>query len=830
MVGFVRNLCAQSYRGSNVFLRRFGSQINPSPLRPKIEFPLNPGPNHTAKPFAKGRSFSSQPKSTTSIRMRVLAPILGLAASGMIIYLYSSQQKLKAKLDEAEAALNKDKLSKEPKETLTFEQLKEIGSKLGVPFSGENNPSAEVIAFYQQACFQAAFQACLDGKWNDSILPIQHLLQHLRDRWGRTLFLYAVSLGKEDCVIEFLTRNLYLFVHQTDFEGNNGLHYAASNGYRFVETLLKHFFVNGTNDKGQTPLHQAILKGHRHIVELLLWHGANRNLLVEDKGIKQTAVALAVSCGESECLDVLLQGNEKEIQKALSIHMMDVGSLLHLAIRFRQPKILLTLAGDLHLYTKGLLSSKDSEGRTPLQLACFLGDLEALNILWNMDGIDVNAKDDQGRTCVHWAALGAQGKVIEVLADKGVPLEVGDSNGQTATNLLQKNISDAKNATCLAILRNCIEKKPRVENSPPNFVENPAENIVICGGGSNGIAHIGALKGLKKHHALDEVVRVAGTSAGATVAALYAIGYTPEELESELSNVDMDSFLDYSDPIVNASFRQGKFDLFVTILKEYWGGGKALTTNPIARAEEFFRRIYTTTGLCEGKVFHDWIEKKIAEKYKKPNMTLGELHELARKDHKKYKDLHVYVTVLNTTGLPEVLCVNSEDRKFDNVVISHLIRASISIPFVFEPHTLYYIDPADLKRTAYTRSNSPKLVDGGLLRNAPWDAFDDNKFQSKEQWGMSSNRRTLGLLLVQQGEEDQAVGDVKNAKDLIYSILRTFYHAEQILSASYPHNAHRILKIPIKRVPLTQFKLPPAKNKEFIQDSENAVDGFFLKP
>lgn len=53
--------------------------------------------------------------------------------------------------------------------------------------------------------------------------------------------------------------------------------------------------------------------------------------------------------------------------------------------------------------------------------------------------------------------------------------------------------------------------------------------VVLSGGGSKGVAHIGVLKALEENNI--PVDYVAGTSMGAIVGALYASGYTPEEIE-----------------------------------------------------------------------------------------------------------------------------------------------------------------------------------------------------------------------------------------------------------------------------------------------------------
>lgn len=58
---------------------------------------------------------------------------------------------------------------------------------------------------------------------------------------------------------------------------------------------------------------------------------------------------------------------------------------------------------------------------------------------------------------------------------------------------------------------------------------NPKIALVLSGGGSRGIAHIGVLKILNKENI--PISCISGTSVGALVGGLYCIGYTPEELE-----------------------------------------------------------------------------------------------------------------------------------------------------------------------------------------------------------------------------------------------------------------------------------------------------------
>lgn len=60
--------------------------------------------------------------------------------------------------------------------------------------------------------------------------------------------------------------------------------------------------------------------------------------------------------------------------------------------------------------------------------------------------------------------------------------------------------------------------------------------LVMSGGGARGLAHIGVIKALEENNI--PIDYVAGTSMGAIVASLYAMGYSPEEMEEIIASDD----------------------------------------------------------------------------------------------------------------------------------------------------------------------------------------------------------------------------------------------------------------------------------------------------
>ena len=76
------------------------------------------------------------------------------------------------------------------------------------------------------------------------------------------------------------------------------------------------------------------------------------------------------------------------------------------------------------------------------------------------------------------------------------------------------------------------------------------KNLVFEGGGVKGIAYVGALEVLEREGILKNIERVAGTSAGAMVAVLVALGYTPKEISDILWDINFKNFMDSSWGIV----------------------------------------------------------------------------------------------------------------------------------------------------------------------------------------------------------------------------------------------------------------------------------------
>lgn len=196
-------------------------------------------------------------------------------------------------------------------------------------------------------------------------------------------------------------------------------------------------------------------------------------------------------------------------------------------------------------------------------------------------------------------------------------------------------------------------------------------DAVFEGGGVKGIGIVGALCYLEDIGY--RVKRVAGTSAGAIIAALLAAGYTSYDIKSILMNFDFKRILDkdtiQSIPLVGAA------------------------------AGVIFEK-----GLYSGDYFEDWIDAL-----------------LEVKDIKKFKDVYkdgeFLLKIIATDITRKELLVLPDDLKKYNIDpmefdISKAVRMSISIPFFFKPVKLEY------------NNKFSYIVDGGVLSNFPVWIFD----------------------------------------------------------------------------------------------------------
>jgi len=735
-----------------------------------------------------------------------LLPLLITAIASFVLYQKSAV--------EAESVTDLDKL-----EVLT-QTL-----NLSLPNKNEGESFGDWYKRCEQFCFDQVFQLVLNQEWTLINRLDENALSHLTDKWNRSLLIATVQEASTASVHKLIEKRIALL--RRDEDGNTPLHIAAEMGRSDLIPKLSNLYHETTNKREETALHVAIKQGQIACIKALLNHGAKQTSCCKWNEKLLDPIALSVACGEREAFDTLVNNMAySDIQQEIK----GVGNLLHLAISTGKFPMLRHLLCEYD-ETKNLINKGDSDlKRSPLSLAAYLGDLEAIQFLIYEKKAATDTQDEEGRTAAHWAALGFQNEALELLGYLGVDLDRGTKKHLRPQDYLEKDSSEQAMLT-LNVLRNLISQQEGRGIQVPDFNFRQPENIVFQGGGPRGIVYVGALKSLKQKGMLNDIHRVAGTSAGAITASLLAVGYSPEEIERISINFDLRTLLDPTEAnkkLQEAAFKSAKSKsgnaILGHILKE---SVQEESVQDLIKLDPLrtYRKLSELEGLCEGEVFRLWIEERIREKTGKTHCTFGELQQLAEKKHPGAKSLYLYASRIDKK--PEIKCFSAEGDK--DVIISDAVRASMSIPGVFKPHTIHY--KKEGKRVTY--QNAEKYVDGGLLNNFPIDAFDSTAYQNnrlpKTAWlKETTNPHTLGIAIT--SEEDDSEVTVNGSKDLLMAIAGFYFKAEGLKQK--PFNKDRVIEIPIHGVGLLDFDLTDEKKAELIQAGFAAVDTSpkFAKP
>ena len=127
-------------------------------------------------------------------------------------------------------------------------------------------------------------------------------------------------------------------------------------------------------------------------------------------------------------------------------------------------------------------------------------------------------------------------------------------------------------------------------------VARPKIGLVLSGGGAKGAAHVAVLKVLEQQHI--PIDYIAGTSIGAYVGGLYALGYSAEDIEKIMFSTDWDK--GYSDiiPRQALSYRdKQQRDKYNVPLNLGYTDGKVTSPSGLIQGQTMSRLYRNSTGL-----------------------------------------------------------------------------------------------------------------------------------------------------------------------------------------------------------------------------------------
>ncbi|MGO9338767.1 MAG: patatin-like phospholipase family protein [Terracidiphilus sp.] len=222
-----------------------------------------------------------------------------------------------------------------------------------------------------------------------------------------------------------------------------------------------------------------------------------------------------------------------------------------------------------------------------------------------------------------------------------------------------------------AVSQQSAEQAPPPQSALPAAIpaNRPAIGVALEGGGALGLAHVGVIQWFEDHHI--PVDRIAGTSMGALVAALFATGHTPDEMRALAVSDAFSKVFALQTPYVDSSYRRRQ-DRRQT--------PSALTVG-LAHGPALANSLFTDRGA------NSFLTTNLLAY----NLTNLDFNSLPIPFRCVATDLNTFAAVTFASGpLPQA------------------VRASISLPAVFPP---------------VRAANGHYLADGGIADNLPTDVL-----------------------------------------------------------------------------------------------------------
>jgi len=311
-------------------------------------------------------------------------------------------------------------------------------------------------------------------------------------------------------------------------------------------------------------------------------------------------------------------------------------------------------------------------------------------------------------------------------------------------------------------------------------------DAVFEGGGVKGIGLVGAVSEIEKAGYVFE--NIAGTSAGAIVSSLLAVGYKAAEIKSELERLNYNDFKD-----------EGLLDKLGFL-------GKGLS-------------IGFEYGIYEGEYFEEWLENLLKAKGK---TTFGDITTDYLEEKYKYKLQVIAADITDRRLLVLPGALKDFGYNPDQFSISRAVRMSMSIPVFFEPVRL----PDSSGRDHF-------IVDGGILSNYPIWLLDDGT--NNPDWP------TFGFKLIEVDKRDLKTANrnpINNPVSFLKAIAGTMMDAHDSYHISNSKGDYdRTIGIPTvicingveKEIKTTDFNITQEESQALFKNGESTAKNFLDK-
>ena len=306
-------------------------------------------------------------------------------------------------------------------------------------------------------------------------------------------------------------------------------------------------------------------------------------------------------------------------------------------------------------------------------------------------------------------------------------------------------------------------------------------DLVLEGGGVKGIGLVGAFSTLVDHDYTFH--RIAGTSAGAIVGALIAAGMPPEDLQRVMRSVDYGHFQD-----------EGFVDHLGLV-------GKGIS-------------ILFEKGIYEGRYLVEWLDAILMDLGAR---TFGDLR--IEDPNSSLPPERAYKLVIMTSDVTRGRLVRLpwDYPKYgldpDEQLVADAVRASMSIPFFYEPQRFYGRDEQGERVRSF-------MVDGGMLSNFPIEVFDRTD-------GKPPRWPTFGIKLSAKPSVPQLERfEVKGALGLARAMVGTMTNFHDQMHIDDPSVLARTMFVDTQHVKATDFDIDEPSQDMLFTNGERGAGKF----
>lgn len=293
-------------------------------------------------------------------------------------------------------------------------------------------------------------------------------------------------------------------------------------------------------------------------------------------------------------------------------------------------------------------------------------------------------------------------------------------------------------------------------------------DLVLEGGGVKGLGLVGAYTEIQK--AGYQVRRVAGTSAGAIIGSLIAAGMPVETMLAAMKEVDYTKFRDES------------------FIDKLGVAGKS--------ASLLFEK-----GIYEGKYLRDWLAEQL-ERLGVRTFADLKIDEPWVKDAPVSQRYKLVVVASDISGGRLARLPWDYERYGldpDTQLVADAVRASMSIPFFYEPVQL----------------DGKTLVDGGMLSNFPINLFDNTP-----DWP------TFGVKLSAKPDANLVANPIHSTFDLAKALLATMINAHDQMHVDDPCTEARTMFVETFKIKATDFDITTEEQARLYESGQDAAKKF----